>query len=182
MTNPKGDRMGQPSAEGEAGPKRPHGTARDRALRLLGVRWRSRDELRRRLGAAGFDPAEVEEALAGLESSGLIDDLRFARELVRDGASRRMAGDRAIRAGLRQKGVASEVAELALAGAGEEAERARGLAVAKAARMASLEPQVAYRRLFGLLVRRGYAPGLAQEACREALRQVPAEADSPGEP
>ena len=38
--------------------------------------------------------------------------------------------------------------------------------------MAALEPDAAYRRLFGLLVRRGYAPSLAQQACREALREV----------
>ena len=150
----------------------PRGTAKDRALRLLGVRWRSRQELKRRLAAAGFEQLEIDAALQALEDVGLIDDARFARELVRDRAVHRMSGDRAIQAALREKGVAPELASRALEGAGDEGERARALASSKAARMTSLDPQAAYRRLFGLLMRRGFGPSLAREAAEEALRGI----------
>ncbi len=105
---------------------KPSGTAKDRALRLLGVRWRSAGELRRRLALAGFPPEEVEVALSELERAGLVDDERFARELVRDQVGRRMSGSRAIRAALRQKDVPTSVAEAALAEAGDD-DRPRGL-------------------------------------------------------
>jgi regulatory protein len=148
------------------------GNAKDRALRLLGVRWRSRAELETRLAGAGFGPQEIAQALDDLERTGLVEDGRFARELVRDHAARRLSGDRAIRSALRQKGVAGQVAEAALQEAGDEAIRARALADRRAARMAGLDPDAAFRRLVGLLVRRGYPPGLAREASRASLSAV----------
>ena len=147
-------------------------SAKDRALGLLAVRWRSREELRRRLRQAGFEAEETERALTDLTDAGLIEDGRFARELVRDQAGRRLAGDRAIRGALRVKGVASDVAESALLEAGDEALRARELASRRAMRMGSQTPEAAYRRLYGLLVRRGFPSGVAAEACRAALAEV----------
>lgn len=151
------------------GPKR---TAKDRALGLLAVRWRSRDEVGRRLRQAGFAQEEIDEAIADLTEVGLIEDVRFARELVRDQASRRLAGDRAIRNALREKGVAADVAEGALREAGDEAGRANDLASRRAIRLSGLAPDAAHRRLYGLLVRRGFPPGVAAEATREALAAV----------
>ena len=150
----------------------PRGTAKDRALLLLGVRWRSRAELQARLTQAGFPPEEVAAAIEDLEAVGLVEDGRFAREVVRDQAGRRASGDRAIRAALRQKGVAPEVIEAAIAeeGSGED-ERALELARRRAARMGGLDPEAAFRRLHGLLVRRGYGPGLARDVARRALSE-----------
>jgi regulatory protein len=159
----------------------PRGTAKDRALRLLGARWRSREELRRRLRAAGFTDPEVEQALEDLERVGLVDDARFAREAVRDQATRRLAGDGAIRSALREKGVDHATAEMALAGAVDEGERARTLAVRRAARMMGLGPDAAARRLYGMLLRRGYDHSVAGEACRAALEEVFAR-EGPQEP
>ena len=156
----------------------PRGTARDRALGLLAVRWRSREEIRRRLRSAGYDPGEIDPVLDDLERVGLIEDERFAREMVRDQAGRRLAGGRAIRSALRAKGVAPDLVERALSDAGEEAERAKALASRRVARMANLPPEAAYRRLFGLLVRRGYDSAVAREACREALSAVLEDAET----
>jgi regulatory protein len=143
------------------------------------VRWRSRQEIRRRLRSAGFEAEEIEQALVDLESVGLIEDDRFAREVVRDQAGRRLAGNRSIRANLLQKGVAPDVVDEALDEAGEEAERAAELARQRALRLTGLAPEAAYRRLNGLLLRRGYAPGVAREACRTALREVMGEGADP---
>jgi regulatory protein len=153
-------------------PKKPRGSAKDRALMLLAVRWRSRQEIRRRLRSAGFDTEEVERALADLEDVGLIEDQRFARELVRDQAGRRLAGNRSIRANLLQKGVARDLVDEALDDAGDESQRAGELARQRAARLTGLQPEAAYRRLYGFLIRRGYGPGTARDACRAALGQV----------
>jgi regulatory protein len=133
------------------------------------VRSRSRTELRQRLRQAGFEQEEIEGALVDLEQMGLVDDERFAREFVRDRVTTRLAGRRAIKAALRQKGVGADVADLALTEAGDDAENAAELAARKAARLVNLPPEVAYRRLYSLLLRRGYGHGVAVRACSEAL-------------
>jgi SOS response regulatory protein OraA/RecX len=56
-----------------------------------------------------------------------------------------------------------------MAGAGDEAARARALADRRAARLAGVPAEAAYRRLYGALVRRGYPPDVARDACRAAL-------------
>jgi regulatory protein len=160
---------------------RPRSSAKDRALGLLAVRWRSREELRRRLLRAGYEPEDVAGTLEDLERAGLIEDDRFAREVVREHAGRRLSGDRAIRQVLREKGVADEVVERALEGAGDELNRARELAEKRAARLRGLAGEGASRRLFGLLVRRGYGPNVARDAVRAALAEPEASAFSPEE-
>jgi regulatory protein len=156
---------------GSAG-DRPHGTAKDRALRLLGVRWRSREELRRRLLAAGYQPEEVARALDDLARAGLVEDARFARAVVQDQSRRRMAGDRAIRHSLRASGVSEDVIDTAMRETGDELERATELALRRAVRMSAQPAEVASRRLFGLLTRRGYGPDVARQASVAALRQA----------
>src|SRR5436190_3519615 len=156
----------------EPGASTPRGTARDRVLLLLSVRWRSRAEVERRLRAAGFPPEEIEEALEGLERAGLIDDARFAQELVRDQSVRRRASTRAIRGALWEKGITGDLADEALARVGDETERATALAQSRAARLSGLPPDAAYRRLYGVLARRGYPPSVARDAARTALAEV----------
>ncbi|HYV02327.1 MAG TPA: regulatory protein RecX [Actinomycetota bacterium] len=142
---------------------------KERALGLLAVRWRSREELRRRLRQAGYEAQEVEDALHELDRTGLIDDARFAREVVRDQVNRRLAGDRAIRLALREKGIDQDVIDVAIGDLGDEVERAAALAERRVTRLAGLSVEAAYRRLHGLLLRRGYPPGVAREAARRAV-------------
>ena len=118
---------------------------------------------------ASFEAAEVEEALEDLERVGLVDDDRFAGEVVRDRAALRLTGGRAIRAELLRLGVRAEIADAALAEAGDEAERARALALKRAPRLRELPPEKAHRRLYSLLLRRGYSHDIATAACAEAL-------------
>ena len=148
----------------------PSGSAKDRALRLLAVRWRSREELRGRLHQAGFEWDEIFQALEDLEGAGLIEDERFAKELVRDQVRRRLAGDRVIRNALREKGIAADVAESAMEDVGDEAGRAAELAARRAVRMTGLDPQAAYRRLYSVLLRRGFGHAVSSTAARDALR------------
>ena len=165
-----GDRRGTRNEEPTE--KRPRGTARDRALNLLSFRDRSRRELERRLRQAGFEDDDVAEALDGLARAGVVDDARFARAVVEQEAGRRLSGRRVVESALLAKGVDRESARAALAELDDPvAERARAeeLARSRARRMAGLSPDVAYRRLVGLLARRGYAPPLCRDAARRAL-------------
>jgi regulatory protein len=146
----------------------PRGTAKDRALGLLAVRWRSRRELETRLRMAGFEDEQITTALDDLERAGLVDDERFARELARARSGRR-DGNRAVRSALARAGVATGLAEVVVEDLGDDRERAVALAASRVSRMAGLPPETAYRRLYGFLLRRGHGPDVARDACRRAL-------------
>lgn len=156
--------------------ERPRAPVKDRALRLLAVRSRSRHELRIRLVRAGYEPEDVDAALADLEAVGLVDDERFAHELA-ESQRRRGMGRRAGMSALRGKGVDRDLAERTIEEVQPEddAEIAYELARARLGRLRSLPPDVAYRRLIGFLVRRGYEPVIASTAVRRAV----AEAEAP---
>jgi regulatory protein len=94
-----------------------------RATRALSARDRSRGELVARLDDAGVSEAAREEALASLESVGLLDDTRVAESRARDMA-RRGYGDAAIRSDLRRRRIDSETIASAIEALGSEAVRA----------------------------------------------------------
>lgn len=98
---------------------------RRKALRLLEVRARSRQELRERLAAAGFSTAAVTGVLERLGECGLLDDRRFAQERARALAERGY-GPRRIAFELGRCGIEGSLIEEALAQAyGEEGRQGR---------------------------------------------------------
>ena len=152
--------------------ERPAIKVKERALRLLTVRSRSRSELRQRLLRADFEPEEVEAALDDLESVGLIDDEAFARELA-EHQRRKGLGRRAGLAGMRAKGVDRELAERITGDVNpeDEAERAVEVASNRLQRLRGLDPETRRRRLQDFLMRRGYDPETARSACSRALAE-----------
>lgn len=151
--------------------ERPH--VKDRALRLLSARSRSRHELRARLLRAGYDPEEIEATLADLEDVGLVDDERFARELA-EHQRRRGLGRRAGLSALRGKGVDRDLAVRTVdeVQPEDDADVAYELASARLQRLRALSPDVIHRRLLGYLIRRGYEPVIARAAVRRAIAET----------
>lgn len=142
----------------------------ERALGLLTVRARSRRELERRLLQAGFGTDEVDEELRRLEDVGLIDDESFARQLAEQAFGPGAKGRRAVASALFAKGIEPRLASSTLDEfGGDENVRALELARTRVMRLAALEPQKAYQRLSGFLMRRGYGPEVAHSAARKAL-------------
>ena len=108
--------------------------------------------------------------LRRLEAVGLIDDEAFARSLADHAVGSRKEAPRAIARRLALAGVERSVAERAVDQlAGDEEERAEALAVQRVSRLRGLEPAAAYRRLTGLLARRGYSGELAHRVARRVL-------------
>jgi regulatory protein len=153
--------------------ERPRTSVKDRALRLLSVRSRSRYELRSRLLRAGYELDEVESALVDLESVGLVDDERFAHELA-EYQRRKGLGRRAGLAALRGKGVDRDLAERTVdeVQPEDDADIAFELASARLERLRSLSPDVLHRRLLAYLIRRGYEPVIARSAVRRAIAEM----------
>lgn len=153
--------------------ERPKTSVKDRALRLLSVRSRSRYELRSRLLRAGYEFDEVEAALVDLEVVGLVDDAAFARELA-EHQRRKGLGRRAGLAALRGKGVDRDLAERTVdeVQPEDDADIAFELASARLERLRSLSPDVVHRRVLSYLLRRGYEPVIARSAVRRAIAEM----------
>ena len=130
--------------------------ARDRALHFLSFRPRSEDEVRRFLTKKGCDSAVVSDVLKRLGDAALLNDAQFAAFWVENRETFRPKGLFGLRYELREKGVADDIIDEALAGL-NPAQSAYRAAAPRAARMAHLERDVFFRRLTGFLQRRGFA-------------------------
>lgn len=145
--------------------------AREVALRKLDARACSRAELQRAMTERGFSEDVATEVLDRLEAVGLVDDRTFAAMLVRDRFSGSGRTGRALVEDLRRRGLDREVIEEALAQVDrdDELERARDLVSHKMRSLGSLDRERAYRRLTGMLARKGYSPGTCSAVVSEAL-------------
>lgn len=170
---------------------------RERALRLLDQRSRSRFELRQRLldprrvkeGEEPLAPELVDDVLDSLERSGLIDDESFAHEWVRQRFERRGKSSTMLRRELQDKGVAAAVQDDALEQIDEADERAlaRRLAKKKARSVKAVPTDRAQRdkelrRIVGVLARRGFPQSMALQIAREELDSRCEELEGPENP
>jgi len=94
------------------------------ATRSLAAGDRSERALEQRLARAGHSAAAREDAIASLARAGAIDDARLAESRA-ELLGRRGYGDAAIRADLRRRQIAQEVAASAVAALEPEPERLR---------------------------------------------------------
>jgi regulatory protein len=134
------------------------GSAYTRALRLLTVRSRGREELRRALIERGFAAAAASQALDRLESQGWLDDLGAARALVRSRSQR--YGRVRIARELAARGFSKEIIESALSQAGSREEKALAGAFAKLWTASSgLPAEKRRRKVWTALLRRGFEAG-----------------------
>jgi regulatory protein len=145
------------AAEGEPGP---YAVAQAIALRRLAARAQSRHELEQALRARKVPDTVAQQVLDRMAGVGLVDDTTFASAWVESRQQRRHLSGPALRRELQAKGIDRGTIEAALAPVDDEAElaAARSLVERRSAAMAELADQVRYRRLAGLLSRRGFGP------------------------
>jgi regulatory protein len=148
----------------------PESVARVICLRQLDQRARSRAELADALRRRGVPDEAATRVLDRFVEVGLIDDAALAAGFAAAQHEERGLARRAVALKLRRRGLA-EVADAALAGIDADSERSRAQALVARRRpaLAGLAPDVAARRLVGMLARKGYPPGLAYAVVREAL-------------
>lgn len=149
---------------------------RKRALLLLDARARSRHELRGRLLDLEFEEEVVDDVLDDLAGVGLLDDVAFAHEWVRQRHARRGKSSRVLDRELQDKGVDSATRADALGqiDAADEEATARALAEKKARSVRAVpadraESDKALRRIVGVLARRGFAQGMSLRIARDVL-------------
>lgn len=157
----------------------PESVARTIVLNKLTARARSRHELADALSAKDVPDDVAERVLDRFEEVGLVDDQAFSDAWVESRRQSRGLAGRALSQELRRKGVSDEVARLSLEQIDPDDERAaaRGLVKRKLRSLSRVDEAVKFRRLTGLLARKGYPPGVAVAVVREALAES-SDADS----
>jgi regulatory protein len=169
---------GREPAAGRARPPQDEAElAREICLRQLAVRPRTRAELAKALHRKEISDEVIAEVLDRYDEVGIIDDAAFARAWVSSRHHGRGLARRALADELRRRGVAAEVASEALETVDEddEAATARSL-VDRKLRTATGTPEAVFRRLVGMLARKGYPAGVAIRAVKDALAARDAEA------
>jgi regulatory protein len=150
--------------------------AREICLRQLAVRPRTRAELAKALAGKGISDEVIADVLDRYDEVGIIDDAAFARAWVSSRHHGRGLARRALAGELRQRGVAAEVAGEALESLDDEEEAATARAlVERKLRTASGTPEAVFRRLVGMLARKGYPAGMAIRTVKDAIAARDAE-------
>ncbi len=165
------DAGGPGAGEPEDPPGDPESVARLICLRLLDNSPRTRAQLAAALHRKGVPDDAAQTVLNRFSDVGLIDDQAFAEAWVSSRHSGRGLASRALRQELSRRGVDQQTAANAVAGLDADTERqtARTLVRRRKQRLTGLAPDVAVRRLVGMLARKGYPPGLAYAVVQEEL-------------
>lgn len=132
---------------------------KDKALELLGRRLHSRKELALKLKKKDYPEEQIERTLDKLEKEGYLDNLEFAKELVKLRQERSPKGSIYLKKELYQKGIPEEVIEKVIA---EEYPLAREIEIAeivlkkKAKSLRNLEFRDRREKLKQFLIQRGF--------------------------
>lgn len=141
------------------------------ALRKLTTRARTRHELDLALQAKNVPPNMKDAVLDRMQEVGLVDDASFAVSWVASRQQRRHLSRRVLRRELEAKGVERGDIDRALDNVSLDAElaSARDLVERKHAAMGALARDVRYRRLAGLLGRRGFDTAVITRVLADVL-------------
>jgi regulatory protein len=148
----------------------------DAAARLLGGRALSSSQLRARLLRKGYSPPTVDEVIRSMSRQGYLDDARFAVGRASSAARSRHLGRRRAGQELIKAGVPTDLARRALDEVYEAHDSmavARELARRKAPALRRLGDAVARRRLYGMLLRRGFTYDEVRPVVDEVLGAEP---------
>jgi len=137
------------------------------AVRFLGFRARSQQELVRYLQEKGYAPVVVTDTIDRLLEEQYLDDEAFVRFWLANRERFRPRSQQALRYELRQKGIANEVIETALADV-DEANLAWTAVEQKLARWQGLSEEDFRKKVLGFLSRRGFTYEIAYQVVERA--------------
>jgi regulatory protein len=161
----------RPAVAGAVDAARAHNVS----LHALARRGMSRREVERTLRSRDLSEESIASELEQLETSGLIDDMALAQNLVGTLQERKGYGRSAIAAELTRRLLAPAAIEYALEliDTSDELARAREVAMKRAGQLRGYDHDTAVRRLSGYLMRRGYSGSTLRAAVEAALPSTP---------
>jgi regulatory protein len=145
--------------------------ARTIALRKLTAKACTRHELDQALQAKNVPQGVIDVVLDRLQEVGLVDDASFAVDWVTSRQQRRHLSRRVLRRELQAKGVERSHIDGALDQVDRNAEltSARDLVDRRLAAMNGVAREVQYRRLAGMLSRRGFDGAITTQVLADVL-------------
>lgn len=142
------------------------------AIRYVGRRPRSEQEVRLHLKEKEYEPERIREVVERLSSEGYLDDEAFAKLWTENRILSQKKGRRWVEMELSQKGVDDGDIASALGSIDPEEEYAAARESAlKKWRTAGGDPAERKRKLMTYLLRRGYSHDLVKRVVREASAQ-----------
>lgn len=143
--------------------------ARNYAFLLLKFRLRSENEIYQRLKKKKFDEHIIRDTISFLKEKGFVDDNIFAKSWVQSRLKKPLGLAR-IKQELRLKGIPREIIDREIKEIEtqyREEESVFGIAQARFNKLKSLGPDIAKRRVYAYLLRRGFSPGAITEAINQ---------------
>lgn len=126
------------------------------AVRYLGNRPRSIQEIRRKLEQRDVEDVVIDHVIERLETLGYVDDMEFARWWVRNREEFRPRGPMALRSELREKGIDNAIIDQAINELVDPLISARKAAQKKFSSYRRADEITFRRRMTGYLSRRGF--------------------------
>ena len=148
--------------------------AKDVALRFLSFRRRTEKEIKDKLQKRGYDEKTIKRTIEKLKEYDLINDLEFAAAWVKERLEYKPRGKRLLRQELWKKGIKKEIIDRVTGElCGEEDKSALELLERIKKKYQNLDPQVARRRMYGYLLRRGFSYETAKSAMKQSSIPLP---------
>ena len=143
-----------------------------KALRFLGYRARSMQEVRENLEKHEIPDAVIESTLKRLQENGLLNDQDFAQAWVENRNTFRPRSRRALAVELRRKGLDDDIVQKVLDENVNEDALAMEAARKYLRKVQGLEWQEFRQKLGGFLGRRGFSYGVTFQALRQIWAEL----------
>jgi regulatory protein len=132
--------------------------AKNAALRFLSFRRRTEKEIKDKLRKKGFDDKSIGRTIDKLKEYDLINDTEFAAAWVMERLAYKPRGKRLLAQELWKKGIRKDIIDQVTEELCRDEEKSATELLEKIkGRYKNLEPKVARRRMYGLLLRRGFS-------------------------
>ena len=143
------------------------------SLRYLSYRPRSEKEIRDYLMRKKSSPEIIEHVISKLNDHKFLDDGEFARMWIESRNRSKPRSQRLLRLELKRKGIADEILESGIRNQelrGEtDLELAKKIVSKKISKLRNMDKQDIYKKLGGMLARRGFSWDTIKQAVDETL-------------
>ena len=146
---------------------------REKAMRMLSMRGRSKREIDDALRALGLSDPIRTGVVRELEENGFINDERFAREYVSLKKDVRRMGPHRLRHDMGRLGLPRAAVDAALAQFGDDEQEAMARALADKQLGLSAPSEKTVRRIIGMLRRKGYDYAVINRVAYDLARRIP---------
>lgn len=146
-------------------------------LRFLSFRPRSKKEIKDYLSKKKVDEEVASKIIQKLEELNFLNDEEFAKWLIEQRTNFKPRSSRLIKIELKQKGISEEIidSQISSSEAGlisNELEKAKKIVESKIYKYKGLPKQEIFRKLGGLLMRKGFSYDVIKQSIDEALFKV----------